>query len=157
MCTCDTERLGTSQERDHPVQKGAWGLWKFTALSVCWHSSPFLCRLSPQHELSQGHRDRPVLVFPFNTCNLKAGRRLSTHQIHKREITLEAQPLSSLTSSAIRLSLPVAGCPRSKSSLFPGCIFFRKGLQHQVHVLLITWLPAIMGLLLGRVRLVQRK
>lgn len=35
MCTRDTERPGDAQERDHPVQKGAWGLWKPTALSVC--------------------------------------------------------------------------------------------------------------------------
>lgn len=38
----------------------------------------------PMAQALRGHQDCSVLVFPFNTCNLKAGEQLSTHRIHKR-------------------------------------------------------------------------
>lgn len=63
---------------------------------------PFLCCLTPQ----QGHRDCSLLVSPFNT-NLQAGTQLHTLGTWK-ECVLEAPPLSSLTGSAIPLSLPIA-------------------------------------------------
>lgn len=135
MCTCDTERPGTSQERDHLVQKGAWGLWKSTALSLL----PFLCCFTPQHRHSWGHRAHG----PFQHLSF-TGRSAAAHTRHIKGVCV----WSTTSVQSDRFSNPTVAscsCPRSKGLylLFLGHRFFRTGLQHQVHVLLITQYPVI--------------
>lgn len=142
MCTCDTERPGTSQERDHLVQKGAWGLWKSTALSVCWHPCPS-CAASPH---TTGTRRASGIVpcsCPLSTAVIYRQASSCTHRVHKMSVCWKHHLCPVWQVQQSHCCFP--SCPRSKAwyLLFPGHGLFRTGLQHQVHVLLITQYPVI--------------
>lgn len=63
--------------------------------------------------------ERPLsAVLPLNTCNLKAGKQLSTHWIRKRAITSKTQ-LSSGACSTLSLSLTIADVPDARACTVP--------------------------------------
>lgn len=142
MCTCDTGRPGTSQERDHLVQKGAWGLWKSTALSVYRHSCPS-CAASPHSTGTLRATGIVPCSCPLSTPVIYRQVSSCTHGYIKG-----ACVWSTTSVQSDRFSNPTitsCSCPRSKNLylLFLGHRFYRTWLQHQVHVLLITQYPVI--------------
>lgn len=117
---------------------------------------PFLCCLTPHHRHSQGHRDCS-LSRPLSTPVIYRQVSSCTHQVHKSSLCWKHNlcPVWQVQQSHCRF--PKLSQIKGFVLAVPWPQFFRTGLQHHVHVLLITQYPVIIHGPSSGESLIQRK